>query len=142
MHVLLLTEDTADRLLFKESMTGPCMGHSFTACESIAEVWAKLASCQMPLPNLIFVDFELSRDYDHRLVEVLKGFEEFKAAPVVIIAESAAQQDVEATGLLDVAYFAAFPREPELRREKIHACLEFWSTYAKLPQLRRWRNEG
>ena len=119
-------------------MKDPSFGHTFTACESIAEVWSKLTLCQMPLPNLIFVDYDLSRDYDHQLVQILKGFDELKAAPVIIFADPTARQEIEAACLQQMACFIILPTQPELRRQKIHDCLEFWSSHAGLPELRRW----
>ena len=138
MHVLLLTEDSADPRLFKESVTDLRFDYSFTACKSVAEVWAKLTSRQMPLPSLIFVDFELSKVYGHQLVQTLKQTDELKTAPVIMVGEYAEQEEIVATYLLQVSCFVVFPREPDLRRKKIKACLEFWTTYAELPQLRRW----
>jgi CheY-like chemotaxis protein len=140
MNVLLLTEEPADHQLFQESLVSldSMARHRFTASGSIAEVWARLRAREIPLPSLIFVDFELSRTYDHELVQILKSNPDLEAAPVIVFADSAEQEQIVATYRSPVACFVVFPRDRELRRQKIHACLEFWSKYAELPELRRW----
>jgi CheY-like chemotaxis protein len=119
------------------NLSGP---HRLTVCTSIAEVWAKLAARLIPPPNLIFIDLELSRSYDHELVQIVKSNDDLAAAPVVVFAESAEQDDILITYRLAVACLVVFPKNPELRQQKIQACLDFWSNYAELPEL-RWRSE-
>lgn len=142
MNVLLLTEKRSDHALFTDALTTLRTDHSFTACESLGEAWSKFSWREIPLPNLIFLDFELSRDYDHELVQILKTNDDLSATPVVVFADSARQEDVGLTYRLQASCFVVFPKEPEHRQRKIHACLEFWSKYALLPELRRWWGEA
>jgi CheY-like chemotaxis protein len=141
MHVLLLTDKRGDHALFTEAMATLHCDHSFTPCESLGEAWSKLTWREVRLPNLIFLDFELSRDYDHELVQILKTTDDLSATPVVVFADSANQEDIGLTYRLQVSCFVVFPKDPELRQRKIQACLEFWSKYAILPELRRWWGE-
>ena len=140
MNVLLLTEESADHQLFQESLSSLDSGsqHRFAASGSIAEVWARLRAREIPLPSLIFVDFELSRTYDHELVQILKSNPDLEAAPVVVFADSAEQEQIVAAYRSPVACFVVFPQDREQRRQKVQACLEFWGKYAELPELRRW----
>src|SRR5689334_22245982 len=142
MNVLLLTEAHADSALFEEAIAKLSSNHTFTTCESLGDFWAKATTRQIPLPNLIFLDFELSRSYDHELVQILKSNSDFKAAPVVVYSDSAELEAIVSTYVLQIACFIVLPKEPEKRRHKIHACLEFWDTYAELPELRRWWPDG
>jgi CheY-like chemotaxis protein len=142
MNVLLLTEANSECALFEEAIAKLPSNHSFTACESLGDLWAKATSRQIPLPNLIFLDFELSRSYDHELVQVLKSNIDFKAVPVVVYSDSADLEDILNTYGLQIACFIVLPKEPQKRRDKIQACLEFWDTYAELPELRRWWPDG
>ncbi len=138
MNVLLLTEAHAEFDLFEEAIARLSSNHTFTTCESLGDFWTKATSRQIPVPNLIFLDFELSRSYDHELVQILKSNIDFKAAPVVVYADSADLEEILNTYGLQIACFIVLPKEPQQRREKIQACLEFWNTYAELPELRRW----
>ena len=142
MHVLLLTEKRGDHALFTDALTTLRTDHSFNACESLGEAWSKFSWREIPLPNLIFLDFELSRNYDHQLVQILKTTDNLSASPVVVFADSAKQEDVGLTYRLQASCFVVFPTEPELRQRRIEACLEFWSKYALLPDLGRWWGEA
>jgi CheY-like chemotaxis protein len=87
--VLLLTENPSDHSLFQESIAILHSNYSFDGCESVAEVWAKLTSAKIPLPNVIFVDYELSASYGHELLDMLKDTAELSDAPVIVMADSA-----------------------------------------------------
>jgi two-component system, chemotaxis family, response regulator Rcp1 len=137
MHVLLLTEDPIDHAFFEQSITSLKGRHSFTACESLAEVWTKLTRRLISAPCLIFVDFELSRAYGHELIEMLKSNENLGTAPVIVLADSAEQEEIVAAYRLQAACFVVFPRDPGLLQQKIQACLDFWANYPELPELRR-----
>ena len=108
----------------------------------LGEAWSKLEWREIELPNLIFLDFELSRDYDHELVQILKNTDDLSATPVVVFADSADREDIGLTYRLQVSCFVVLPKDRELRQRKIEACLEFWSKYALLPELRRWWGEA
>ena len=138
MHVLLLTENPSDHSLFEESIAILHSNYSFDGCESVAEVWAKLASAKIPLPDVIFVDYELSASYGHELLDMLKDTAELSDAPVIVMADSADKEDVLATYESQAACFVVLPKDRESRQRKIQTCLEFWGKYAELPQLRRW----
>lgn len=138
MHVLLLTENPSDPSLFQESIAILRSNHNFNTCQSVAEVWVKLTSDMIPLPNVIFVDYELSARYGHELLDMLKDTSELSAAPVIVMADSADKEDVLATYRSQAACFVVVPKDRESRQRKIQACLEFWGKYAELPQLRRW----
>jgi hypothetical protein len=51
------------------------------------------------------------------------------------------REEIEASCLQQMGCIVAFPRQHDLRQQMIHACLEFWSTYTELPQLRKWWGE-
>jgi len=138
MNVLLLTEEPGDRRAFRESLALLSSQHVLTACETIGEVWEKLTSQTMPPPNLIFLDFELSRTYNHELVNIFKGEPNLRAAPIVVYSDSPNGIDITAAYDQSVACYVVLPAEPLLRRAKVRAVLEFWSTHAQLPELCRW----
>ena len=142
MNVLLLTESGVITPCSQMPSETLRTDHSFSACESLGEAWSKLAWREIPLPNLIFLDFELSRNYDHELVQILKNTDDLSATPVVVFADSAEQEDIGLTYRLQVSCFVVLPKDRELRQRKIQACLEFWSKYAILPELRRWWGEA
>ena len=126
MHVLLLSEDFADQILFEQSIKELRAGHSFTACESIVDLRTKLASRQLPLPSLIFVDSDLSQRDGEQFDQMLNGHDELKTAPVVVITERTAKDQIAAAYLLQAPCFISFPKQIELRRQSIQACMEYW----------------
>jgi CheY-like chemotaxis protein len=137
MHVLLLSENRIDQALFEQSVKDLGTGHSFTACESIADLGTRLMARQMPLPSVIFVDFELSQRYGDQLVQMLNGNDKLRTAPVIVIAECTPQEEIAAAYLLQAPCFLSFPKQVELRRQRIQACVEFWSAELAQPDTRR-----
>jgi DNA-binding NarL/FixJ family response regulator len=138
MHILLLTDDPGDHALFEEAVGALAGGHTFTGCESIGEVWANIAAWKIPIPSLIFVDLELSRRYDNELFQILKSNVDLAPAPVVVFADFAEQEDVVTTYRFPVSCFVVFPRDRQLRLQKIQVCLDFWAKCAEVPELQRW----
>lgn len=138
MNILLLTEELGDRTLFVESATELSGEHTLLAAECLGEFWDKLTSQQIPLPNLIFLDAELSRSYDHELIEVFKSNPALKVVPIVVYASSVSLDEVSEAYGSQVACFVVLPLDPAERRTKIRTCLEFWTSHAELPELRRW----
>jgi hypothetical protein len=138
MNVFLLTEDLADHALFQEVLGNLNGNHSFTGCTSFADVCAALAPTDVRLPNLVFVSMELSRTYDNELFQILENNVDLAPAPVIVFADSVAQEEVLATYNLPVSCLVVFPQDRELRKFKIEACLDFWNKCAELPHLYRW----
>ena len=106
------------------------------------DFWARVTSREISLPNLIFVDFDLSRSYDHELLHILKSNIDLRSTPLVVYADSADLEEVLDTYSVQIACFVVLPTDFKLRQLKIKACLEFWNTYAELPELRRWWRDG
>jgi hypothetical protein len=114
-----------------------------TACTSLAEAWSGITLRKYPPPDLIFVDFELSRDYDHELVSILKGTQNLGAAPIIVVADSDDPEESGASHGLGAACVVLLPKACTLRRPKLRECLEFWIDYSELAELRRrWRGES
>jgi CheY-like chemotaxis protein len=143
VHILLLTEEICDHKLFAECLASLSSDHRLTACTSLAEAWSGVVSRKSPLPDLIFVDFELSRDYDHELVSILKSNENLGAAPVIVVADSDDHEESAASHGLGAACVVLLPKACTLRRPKLRECLEFWTDHSELAEMRRrWRGES
>jgi len=138
MNILLLTEDPADQMIFRQVVAGLSSQHTLVVCESIADVWERLKSRQIHVPNIIFLHIELSRSYDHELVEIFKRNPHLRTVPIVVLADTGDVEEVSYIYGLQISCFVVLPTEPSLRRDKFQACLEFWSIHAELPELRRW----
>jgi CheY-like chemotaxis protein len=138
MNVLLLTEELGDRVLFQETLKGMSREHTLTTCESVEEVWTKLNSRTIPLPSLILVDLDLARSYDHELVQLLRDLPDLGVAPIIVFANSAEPAELKTIYGGQVSCVVMLPGEGGLRRAKIRACLEFWTTQVVLPELGGW----
>ena len=125
-------------MIFREAVAGLSSQHTLVVCESIGDVWERLKSRQIPVPNIIFLHFELSRSYDHELVEIFKRNPHLRTVPIVVLADTVDLGEVCYIYGLQISCFIVLPTEPALRRDKFRVCLEFWSVHAELPELRRW----
>lgn len=138
MNVLLLTEEAEDSVLFTKALAELSSTHRLVACESVGEFWENLNLGESALPNIIFVDQQLSESYDHELVHLLKEIPELSLAPIVVFADSADSDKLNSAYGTQISCFVVLPASPILRQAKIHACLEFWTIHAILPELDRW----
>ena len=91
------------------------------------------------MPNLIFVDLELCRSYDHELLQILKNNLDLRPCPIIVMADSAETEEIHAAYYMKAACFTVLARDPELRRERIRAMLEFWSDHVNLPDIGQWK---
>jgi hypothetical protein len=137
MHVLLLTKDPNYQELFKDSMPTCGVDTSLTTFDSIGDMWFSLSTRQKSFPNLIFVDFELSRAYDDEVVPFLKNNDYLRTAPVIMIANSADPAEIYLAYQSYAACVVLVPRDGAISRRTIQSCLEFWCTCAELPNRRR-----
>jgi hypothetical protein len=137
MHVLFLTINPADRTLFNQLMPTfkkPC---NFATFDSIGEMWSTLSAQRDSFPNLIFLDIEFSRSYDHQVLEFLKNNDYLQAAPVVVLAESADSAEIFYAYQSHAACVLVLPTDGESRRKTIEACLGYWCNSVVLPRCRR-----
>jgi len=138
MNILLLTEEPMDQMIFRDAVAGLSSHHTLVVCDSIGNVWEKLKSRQIAVPNIIFLHIELSRSYDHELVEIFKRNPHLKSVPIVVLADTVLLDEISYIYGLQISCFVTLPQDPIRRRDKFRACLEFWSVHAELPELQRW----
>jgi CheY-like chemotaxis protein len=139
MNALLLTPNQVDRILFWQAVAGLGAEHTITVCESVEEFWTMLNLQRISLPNLILMDKSLAdQENNYDFLCSLKNNELLRAVPVVLLTDSPTEEDVIEAYNLCIACLVALPDDIELRLSKVKACMEFWTNYAELPELRRW----
>jgi chemotaxis family two-component system response regulator Rcp1 len=87
-----------------------------------------------PRPDLILLDLELSRVEDCEVLTELKKDAGFKRIPVVVLATSAAYDDVFQAYDLHANAYICKPAEREEFVRVIRATLHFWLALARLPK--------
>jgi CheY-like chemotaxis protein len=137
VNILLLTESETDPALFTRAVAHlPTSGHWLSVRRSPGEAWEAAAGTSnptAPLPELIFLDFELSKSYDHELLRMLKSDDLLKGIPVVMVGTSEKSEDVWEAYRHQISCYVSLPEDDLSRLYRIHACLTFWSTHAILP---------
>lgn len=134
MHVLLITEKPGDHTLFRDATQSMPGRHTFTGCESLAAVWIGLTDPNMEPPDLIMLDFDLSRDYEHEIIPVLRNHEALTSATLVVVAEEGEQELALGRHRLQVSFFITLPNDRYLRTKAVRAYVTVFSKYGNLPR--------
>jgi CheY-like chemotaxis protein len=92
--ILLVEDDSADALLISEALHEHGHGRIVGQAGDGVEALEWLRSPVRRRPDLIVLDLNMPRMNGRELLSVLKGDDELKAIPVVVLTTSAAPQDV------------------------------------------------
>ncbi|MBC2878631.1 MULTISPECIES: response regulator [Streptomyces] len=92
--VLLVEDDPADAMLIKEALLEQGAARNLTQVQDGIAALDHLRDPALPRPDLIVLDLNMPRMNGRELLAVLKGDEELRTIPVVVLTTSAAPDDV------------------------------------------------
>ncbi|MBZ4323564.1 response regulator [Streptomyces huiliensis] len=92
--VLLVEDDPADAMLIKEALLEHGAARNLTQVQDGIAALDHLRDPGLPRPDLIVLDLNMPRMNGRELLAVLKGDEDLRAIPVVVLTTSSAPDDV------------------------------------------------
>ncbi|WP_339104726.1 response regulator [Haloterrigena salinisoli] len=86
-----------------------------------------------PRPDLILLDLNLPRKDGEDVLEELKGDQELRSIPVIVLTSSRAEEDVVRSYELHANAYLTKPVDPDDFIETVRAFEKFWFSVVRLP---------
>jgi CheY-like chemotaxis protein len=136
MRILLVEDDPYDTLLIVKALEDHTMWH-IRAVEDGAQALAYLrgeyAHLEDPFPDLILLDLKLSGWSGLDLLTEIKANPNYCHIPVVVLSNSAYDNDVNLSYSLRANCFIQKPIAPLKFRQVIRQTVDFWAHTVMLP---------
>ena len=88
---------------------------------------------EAPRPDMILLDLNLPRKNGDEVLEELKGDDDLKCIPVVILTSSTAEEDIVKSYDLYANAYLTKPVDPDAFIEAVRSFEQFWFTVVRLP---------
>jgi len=138
IEILLVEDDAGDAELTREVLDDSKLRLNVTVVQDGVEALAYLrregAHARAPRPDLILLDLNLPRMNGRELLEVLKGDENLRLIPVVILTTSKADEDILKVYALGGNCFVTKPVGLPQFARVVKSIDNFWFTVVKLPR--------
>lgn len=137
LEILLVEDNMADARLTIEAFKSSALPHSLKHAVDGVEAWqylrreGKYAGARRP--DLILLDLNLPRKDGRELLMDIKGDQQFRRIPVVVLTTSAAQEDILRAYSLYANCYVCKPMELDDFTRIIKSIEDFWLSTAKLP---------
>jgi CheY-like chemotaxis protein len=140
MQVLLVEDSPGDVRLTREAFHTANVGISVHVAADGVEAMAFLRRegpyLRSPRPDLILLDLNMPRMDGRQVLAEIKGDNDLKAIPTVVLTTSEAEADVAKSYQLQANCYLSKPVQLEEFEELVENINEFWLTQVKLPQQR------
>ncbi len=138
VEILLVDDNIGDVVLTKEALKGADFSShvnvardGFEALEFLRRT-GKFSSA--PRPDLILLDINMPRKNGCEVLEEIRGDEDLRIIPVVILTSSEAEDDIRRSYELGANCFVTKPADLDEMVKAVQAINFFWLTVAKLPR--------
>jgi len=139
MIILLVEDSPGDIRLILETLTeaNPAIRLYVTedGAEAISFLRREGDNAQAPRPELILLDLNMPKMGGHEVLALIKGDQDLKLIPTVILTTSAAEADVMDSYELRANCYLQKPVQLEEFEDMVKGINDFWLTNARLPQL-------
>ena len=132
LSILLVEDDPGDILIAQEALLAGQLDSQLTVVQDGQEALSQLRS-DAPRPDVILLDLNLPRMSGHEVLAEIKGDEELRAVPVVVLSTSAAAEDVRRCYQLGANVYVAKPVDFDQFAHVIKQIEEFFLTIAVVP---------
>lgn len=140
IEVLLVEDNLGDVRLTREAFRSAGMERPLHVAADGVEAMAFLrregAFARVPRPDLILLDLNLPRMNGREVLARIKGDENLRTIPTVILTTSFAESDILKSYELQANCYLAKPVQLEAFESLIQSVSDFWLTKVKLPQRR------
>jgi CheY-like chemotaxis protein len=137
-YILMLEDDMDDRMIttafFEEQQYE--VGLVFlTYSGDVIPFLEKCKAQNTPLPGIILLDKNVPIHGGIDALKQIRGHQQFKHIPVVILSGSAQPAEVEECYRFGASSYISKPLTDEQTRRKIDACVRYWFEIVELPQV-------
>ena len=138
IHVLLVEDNDADVDLTRETLGATQFDSKLSVAkdgvEAIDFLSRAVNGSQPGQPTLVLLDLNLPRKDGRQVLGVLKGNDEFRRIPVIILSSSDSEKDVTSCYHLGANCYIVKPVDLQAYRQLVRTLESFWLGAAKLPQ--------
>lgn len=131
-YILMLEDDPDDRFITETTIKELGYATLIKFVKSSDELFSHLESDFKPI--LILLDHNSSPMGAIDILKDLKSKEEYKHIPVVVLSESASQNEVRECYANGASSYVQKPSSVEDTRSKINGFLEYWLRVVEVPQ--------
>ncbi len=138
VHVLLVEDNAADVDLTRETLASTKFDIKLSVArdgvEAIDFLSRAMNGSEPGHPTLILLDLNLPRKDGRQVLGVLKGQDEFRRIPVIILSSSDSDRDITSCYHLGANCYIVKPVDLQAYRELVQTLESFWLGAARLPQ--------
>lgn len=136
-EILLVEDNPGDVRLLEEAMTEAAIEHRLhvvsdgrTALEFVRQ---QGKYDDAPRPDIVLLDLNLPQLSGDKVLEVLKGDDEYREIPVLMLTSSNAPENVRQAYRLGANAYLTKPIDPDEFVDIVESIERFWLTTATLP---------
>lgn len=137
IDVLLVEDDPGDTLMIREAFADNKVRNSLTCVTDGVEAMRYLhregEHANAPRPDLVLLDLNLPRKDGREVLAEVKGDEDLRSIPVVVLTTSQAEEDVLRSYQLHANAYVSKPVDFERFIQVVRQIDEFFVTVVKLP---------
>jgi two-component system, chemotaxis family, response regulator Rcp1 len=138
MQVLLVEDSPGDIRLtqeaFRDANSAIHMHIAFDGVEAMAFLRHDGSHAHAPRPELILLDLNLPKMDGREVLAQIKGDDNLKTIPTVILTTSAAETDIVKSYQLHANCYLVKPGQLEAFESLVKSINDFWLTKVRLPQ--------
>lgn len=133
IEILLVEDNPGDARLLREIIKGGKGSVSLRVVGDGFEAMELLRGGDGPFPDLILLDLNLPRKNGLEFLAEMKGEDDLKRIPVVVLTGSEAEEDIRRAYELHASCYIVKPPNLDGIVRIVNGILEFWSGVARLP---------
>ena len=141
IHVLLVEDSPGDVRLTREAFRDADSSVQLHVANDGVEAMAFLnrdgPNDRAPRPDLILLDLNLPRMDGREVLALIKGDDDLKTIPTIILTTSDAEVDIAKSYRLQANCYLSKPVQLEAFDSLVKSVVDFWLVKAKLPQQRQ-----
>ncbi|GAC1438200.1 MAG: response regulator [Sediminibacterium sp.] len=141
INVLLVEDNEGDILLTKEAFEDARVSINLHIArdgkEAIDFLHKEGKYSDMDLPDLLLLDVNLPKKNGHEVLKLIKGNENLKHIPVIMLTTSSDEKDINLSYQNYVNCYITKPADIDNFLDVVSKIENFWVSVAKLPALKR-----
>jgi two-component system, chemotaxis family, response regulator Rcp1 len=137
IDILVVEDNPGDARLIKEVLKTYKIRNSLhivnDGVEAMDFLYKRGEFAEVPRPDLIFLDLNLPRMDGREVLANIKGSDEFKQIPVVVMTMSQSEEDIVKSYRLQANCYVTKPIDLDQFIKVVESVEDFWFSMVKLP---------